>query len=239
MDGANRTEPARDALYDALCEELRFLGRVQQMRAGQIILAAGAESREVYLVLSGRVHVTLFAASGREVSIRDIGQGDIFGELAAIDGGSRAATVIAATDGSLAVVPADAFLQAATGSPDAALPMLRRLARQVRTLTDKIFELSALPARGRLHCELLRLAGTAVRSGEDIIIEPAPTHAELAARIGSQREVVTREFSYLAELDIVRQDRRRLTFTNLTGLVRELRRSSGETERVDAARAPN
>ena len=227
------------ALPESAEQELRSVARPIGMRAGQLLLATGAESTEVYLILSGRVHVTLFASTGREVSIRDIGAGELFGELAAIDGGSRSATIVAATTGQLAIIPARSFRQILARNPEFALWLLQRFAAQIRVLTDRIFELSALPVRGRLQCELLRLAGGAVQRGEEIIIEPAPTHAEFAARIGSQREVVTREFSYLAELDIVRQDRRKLTLVNLHRLVDELRRSSGDAPGFESLRAPH
>jgi CRP-like cAMP-binding protein len=198
------------------------------MRAGQLIIAAGSESTEAYLVLSGQVHVTLFAPSGREVSIRNIGTGELFGELAAIDGGMRSATVVAASEGQLAIVSAADFRRVIADIPEFSLWLMRRLAAQIRSLTERIFELSALPVRGRLQCELLRLAGSGKRSGDAIVIQPAPTHAELAARIGSQREVVTREFAYLTDLNIIQQDRRKLMLVDLNGLVGELRRSTGE-----------
>lgn len=235
MAGEGSTNDGPAGLPQAAADQLRAKARTFAMRAGQLVLATGAESTEVYLILQGRVHVTLFAPSGREVSIRDIGAGELFGELAAIDGGSRSATVVAASDGQLAIVSANNFRQIIADNPDFSLWLLRRFAAQIRALTDRIFELSALPVRGRLQCELLRLAGGARQAGKEIIIEPAPTHAEFAARIGSQREVVTREFSYLAERNIIRQDRRRLTLVDLHRLVGELRQSSGESGPPDGA----
>lgn len=224
---AEEAGTSKTALPESAERELRSAARRIGMRPGQLLLATGAESTEVYLILSGRVNVTLFAPSGREVSIRDIGAGELFGELAAIDGGSRSATIVAATAGQLAIIPANRFRQILEGNFEFTLWLLRRFAAQIRELTDRIFELSALPVRGRLQSELLRLAGGGIQQGEEIIIEPAPTHAEFAARIGSQREAVTREFSYLAGRDIVRQDRRKLTLVNLHLLVDELRRANG------------
>jgi CRP-like cAMP-binding protein len=208
------------------------------MRAGQLLISAGAESNDVYFVVSGRVVVTLFAPTGREVSIRDIGKGAVFGELAAIDGGSRSATIVAASAGQLAIVPAQAFRQLLARNSEFSLWLLQHFAAQIRAMTDRIFELSSLPVRGRLQCELLRLAGGAVQLGDEIIIEPAPTHAELAARIGSQRESVSRELSYLSDLNILRQGRRKLTLVSLHRLVDELRFASGEQPGGQAKGSP-
>jgi CRP-like cAMP-binding protein len=83
----------------------------------------------------------------------------------------------------------------------------------VRGLTDRVFEMSALNVRARLHCELLRLARSRA-DGNDA----APTHAELANRIGTHREAVTRELAVLAEHNIIRIGRKRLEFLDVPGL---------------------
>jgi CRP/FNR family transcriptional regulator, cyclic AMP receptor protein len=226
-----------DRLPAHLAVSLRSRANQIAVRAGQLILSAGATSTESYFILSGKVHVTLFAPSGREVSIRDIGEGQLFGEMAAIDGGARSATVVAATPGRLAALPASMFRTMLAESPELSLWLIQRLVAQIRDLTERVFELSALPARGRLHCELLRVAATGEQLGEAIIIRPAPTHAAIAARIGSQREAVTREFSYLSDVGILKQERRQLTLLNLHRLVGELRRSNGERTSLVAASA--
>ena len=193
-----------------------------QVRAGQVILSSGGETRELYLVLEGSVRIALFASSGREVAIREMGAGELFGELAAIDGLARSATVVASSDGKLAVISTAAFFAAIEQHPQMALWLLRRFARMVRASTGKIFELGALPVRNRLHCELLRLAEDGETSTEGIVIAPAPTHADFAARIGSHREMVTREFGHLAESGILRQNGRRLVLLNLERLMEEI-----------------
>ena len=202
--------------------------RTVRVIAGQVILASGGESRELYLVLEGSVRVALFASSGRELSIREMGAGELFGELAAIDGLARSATVVATTNGTLAVMPGAVFLHAIEQNPKMALWLLRRLARIIRDSTEKIFELGALPVRNRLHCELLRLAETGAVSAEGVVIAPAPTHADFAARIGSHREMVTREFGTLSERGALRQSGRRLVLLDLAQLMQEIQRGGGD-----------
>ena len=202
--------------------------RVIRIDAGQVILTSGGESRELYLVLEGSVRVALFASSGREVSIIEMGAGELFGELAAIDGRARSATVVAATGGRLAVIPVAVFFSAIEQNPGMALWLLRRFARIIRASTEKIFELSALPARNRLHCELLRLAEDGEHSAAGVVIAPAPTHADFAARIGSHREMVTREFGALTERGLLRQNGRRLVLLDLQQLMQEIQRGGGD-----------
>ena len=215
----------RPELLDALDPGDRdtLLARARTIRArkGQMVLSAGEPSREVFVVETGRLQVLLYAANGREISLRDLVSGQLFGELAAIDGEARSASIIAATDARLLAIPDDVFRSVVTASPGAAGWMMRRLTAQVRSLTNRVFEMSSLHVQARLHCELLRLArscGTA-----DAVVDPAPTHAELASRIGTHREAVTRELSALSRRKIVRSSRRRLEFLDIGRLEDELR----------------
>jgi CRP/FNR family transcriptional regulator, cyclic AMP receptor protein len=200
---------------------LMVRARTIRARKGQMVLGAGETSREVFVVQEGRLQVLLYAANGREISLRDLRIGQLFGELAAIDGEARSASIIAVTDARLIAIPDDVFRSVIASSAKAAEWMLRRLTAQVRSLTNRVFELSALHVQARLHCELLRLART--HGNADAVVDPAPTHAELASRIGTHREAVTRELSALARQNIVRSRRRRLEFLDIEKLEDELR----------------
>ena len=221
----------RSSWLQALSSECRAKllasSRVVRVRRGQTLVARGEGSTQVFLVLEGRLHVVLYSMNGREVSLRDLATGDMFGELAAIDGEDRCANIVAASDARLMTFARTDFLSAIHSSPEAADWMFGRLARQVRALTEKIFELSALNIAGRLHSELLRLGRSATGSGR-LEIVPAPSHAELANRIGATREAVTREMKVLSERKIIRNKRRRLEFLDLA----ELQKSSREIRPV-------
>jgi CRP-like cAMP-binding protein len=210
-----------------LLKRLTARGRAVAVNSGQVVIASGALDRDVFLIREGTMRTALFASSGREVVIRDIPTGELFGELAAFDGRPRASTVVAATDAQLIAIAHEDFLAAMREGGDAALWMMQRFSGMIRMLTEKIFELSALPVRSRLHCELLRLAEEGVRTEEGIVLSPAPTHADLAARVGSHREMVTREFGYMTELGVLRQSGRKLVLLNLHLLMREIQRVAG------------
>ncbi len=199
--------------------------KTTRVRRGQNLLARGERSSQVYVLVEGRLHVVLYSTSGREVSLRDLTEGDIFGELAAIDGEERCANIVAASDARLLTFTRADFRSAIHSSPEAADWLLQRLAGQVRRLTEKVFELSVLNTTARLHSELLRLGRSASASGR-LEIFPAPTHAELANRIGTTREVVTREMRVLSERRIIRNRSRRLEFLNLAELQEFVERSS-------------
>jgi len=209
-----------DILGSAKRQELLSQARVVRAQKGQTVSARGEASWDVHVVQEGRLEVVLYAADGREVSLRILRPGQLFGELGAIDDAVRSTSIVATTDSRLLAIPQQAFRTALSRSPEANDWMLRRLTSQIRSLTDRVFELSALNVQARLHCELIRLARS-----PDAADSIAPTHAELANRIGTHREAVTRELNALAARNIIRGGRRRLEFLDLDGLEREVRSS--------------
>ena len=207
-----------DAMDLQARRELLAKARILRAAKGQTILAKGEASTDVFIVQEGRLQAVLYAADGREVSLRELSEGQLVGELSAMDGETRSVVIVAATTVRLLAVSQETFQQTLRKSPAAANWLLRRLTRQIRSLTDRVFELSALNVQTRLHCELIRLAKS--KGGE---IDPAPTHAELANRIGSHREAVTRELNALEARKVLRSGRRRLAFLDLDRLEREVR----------------
>jgi CRP-like cAMP-binding protein len=102
------------------------------------------------------------------------------------------------TESLVACVSAEVFWEILRAYPDAAALVMKQLARSVRALTERVFEFSALAVRNRVHAELLRLAHHHMVSENAALIRPAPTHADLASRISTHREAVTRELNKLS-----------------------------------------
>lgn len=207
---------------DACPVELRpaYMSRARLVKAprGQIIITEGSTTTDVYLVCEGRVQISLFSRHGREVILRDMGVGQVFGELAAIDLQPRSSNVTAIEDSLLAHMDREAFVEFLGVVPQAGLWMSRLLAARIRDLTDRAFELATQPVAGRVHRELLRLIGEAGAADDRALIQPMPTHADFAARIGTHREAVTRELNLLASEGILRQTRRRVEILSVARL---------------------
>ena len=102
--------------------------------------------------------------------------------------------------------------------PQLAWALLKHLSAQVRRLTERVFEFSTLLVRDRLIHELLRLAEAAGGPEGRAEIRPAPTHFELAHRISSHREMVSREMSALAKAGLVEKREGALIFSDLDQL---------------------
>jgi CRP/FNR family transcriptional regulator, cyclic AMP receptor protein len=184
---------------ETLAAQLRW----KRYAAHQQIIGHMEDSTDVFLVIEGSVRVIVYSASGKEVTFRDIPAGEYFGELAAIDGLPRSATVIALADSLLAVMSAETFWSILRRYPDFAAALVKRLAGSIRGLTARVFEFSTLAVRNRVQAELLRLAREHMVDDRSAVIRPAPTHAEIASRISTHREAVTRELNRLSHQGLV------------------------------------
>jgi len=179
------------------------------------------KTTDVFFVLSGTVRFSSYAPTGREVIYDDVSAGRIFGEFSAIDGKPRSATCLAVSDCTLARMTAAKFHDLLVANGAIAWRLVELLVAKIRPMSERVFEVSALSVRERVRRELLRLAETGSTSRDGIVIHPAPTHYEIAARIGSHREAVTREFNRLEAENIVEVKRREIRIVDI-GQLRSL-----------------
>jgi len=180
------------------------------------ILSEREESTDVFFILSGRVQVQRYSENGRELIYSIIGAGEIFGEFSAIDGRPRSASVVAIEDTLVCRMTSTEFLSLLSSNFDVALQLMRLLSAKLRVLTNRQLELATSSSRDRLLGELARLAKSGVERGASITIRPAPTHYEIAARVGSQREAVTKELNRLEELGYLRVGRKHIVILDAT-----------------------
>jgi CRP/FNR family cyclic AMP-dependent transcriptional regulator len=170
---------------------------------GSAIVGYQDTSRDVCFIVRGHVRVVIYSSSGKAVTFREMKAGEMFGELAAIDGQARSASVEAIDACLIALMTPDVFWELVTSEPSFARAVLLHLNGLVRSLSARIFEFSTLAVQNRIHAELLRLAGEGVASGGVVVIAHPPTHSEIASRISTHREAVTRELGRLSKLGII------------------------------------
>ncbi len=216
LQGSGNGTPAPDLMPAALREAFVARAQSQRVRKGQVIISEGSDTKDVYLVRAGLFRVYLYSRQGREVILRDVGEGQLAGEMAAIEGLPRSCSVMAIGDGEVSRMSGDQFLDFLSSVPDAGLWMIRQLSDRIRDLTTRSFDLVTLPVGSRVQRELLRLAGEQADDGTDRCLLPdVPTHAEIAARVGTHREAVTREMSLLAKAGIIRKIGRDIEIVSL------------------------
>ena len=189
--------------------------------AGQSLLDFEDESRDVFFVLAGSVRVVVRTPGGRELILDDLGPGRYFGEMSAIDGAPRSASVTALHTTRICRVTADGLLALLADAPELSLALLRELVARVRSGNARLFELAALDTRHRVHAELLRLAGPPGPGGERVI-SPPPMQQVIANRIGAAREAVSREVARLLREGLLARRRGALVLCDPAALERAL-----------------
>ena len=169
-------------------------------RAGRRILLHLDESEDVYFILSGRVRTNLIADSGRQVTYQLLGAGEMFGELSAIDGLPRSASVYAEETSRLAKLTGAQFRSLVRRHPELALRSMERIASLARWLAQKLFEVHTYNVRGRIYIELLRL-----HEGDDsgTLSGVAVADRDMASRVGTTRENVNRIYAELRKEGLI------------------------------------
>jgi len=200
----------------------------RRYEAGESILAYLDQSDAVFFVAEGEVYVTIYSATGKAVSFRNLGRGSIFGEYAAIDGAPRSASVEARTTCLIASMGAPAFRKLLQTESAVSQALIKDLVRNIRTLTKRVYEFSTLAVNNRIQGELLRLASLAPRIGKSARVTPAPTHSEIASRVSTHREAVTRELNRLSRIGILERQDKTLIIRDLDRLAAMLHEMTGE-----------
>jgi len=210
-------------------ERLDRLAQCCQWRslpAGTPVLLRSERKTDVHFLVSGALRVTSYAANGRQVTFRDPQEGEHFGDISAIDGQPRSADVVTLKPSVVASLDREEVLALLRDEAVVAERVMRGLAALVRQLSDRVIDLSTLGVQNRVHAELLRLARLAGVVDNRSRLEPVPTHAELANRIGTNREQVTRELNALRRDGLLAKEGKALLVPDvarLAALVAEVR----------------
>jgi CRP-like cAMP-binding protein len=200
----------------------------RKYEAGEAIVDHLDSSSEVYFITDGEARANIYSALGKAVTFTDLGPGDLFGEIAAIDGGQRSASIEARTRCVVASMPAAVFREVLQAEPGVAQALLKRLVVRIRALTTRIYEFSALAVKNRIQAEILRLALLSSTGRNSVAIDAAPTHSEIASRVSTHREAVTRELNRLSRLGVVEQKGRSLVVKDIQRLEELVHEVTGE-----------
>src|SRR5271157_816857 len=214
-------------IFSSLSEpEFAFLtARVVQRNfsAGELIFGEGDPCVGLYVVEAGNVRIFKSSAGGREQVLSIDGPGGSIAELPVFDGGSYPASAQAITDCSLLFFSKKDFQSLCLQHPQVALKVLREVGGRLRKLVGIIEELSFTTVRHRLAAMLVRLAKSdGERKGIGVTITLPANNNELAAQIGTVRELVSRNLSRLQAEGFIQMDGRIVVIPNLGKLEAEL-----------------
>ncbi len=175
-------------------------------QAGSWLVDQSANDRDVYFIMSGHLRAVDNQAR-QELIFSDMLAGSIFGEMSAFDGAPRAASVFAVTDSLVAKMPAAVFVETMFTHRPLGEAVVLTLSQRLRAMSRRVGELGALDVRSRVHAELLRLARPDHCDPKRAIIVTPPNQSELAARINTSRETVSRELNAMERAGLIERRR--------------------------------
>lgn len=184
-------------LDEAVVDRVAALAVVRRARAGDVLFLKGDEGDALYSVVSGQVRISTGGPGGRTVILNIMGPGDIFGEIALLDGMPRTADAIAIAPTELIMIARHEFIALLEQEPSLAIHLLKLVCGRVRQTTEQVEDSALLPVPGRLAKRLLTMAdldGKAVSDGVRVRLQPS--QSELGQMLGITRVCVNRHLQH-------------------------------------------
>jgi CRP/FNR family cyclic AMP-dependent transcriptional regulator len=207
----------KSALFGSLADTDRAAIAVRMRRVDfepdQMIFSRGDPGREIYLVLEGRIRLSILSSDGRELSFAHAGPGNIFGEIATLDGGERTAGATAISRVQAMALPQRAMMELIENNPKVGLAAIRFLCTRLRE-TDQRLEAIALH---RIEVRLARLMLSALKlqspgaAGKDVALDLGMSQGELALLIGASRPKVNIALTMLQDMGAITRAGSKLT----------------------------
>lgn len=167
---------------------------------GACVIRSSEESATLFFLMSGKLRVEISNREGKELSIALLKAGEFFGEMSLLTGSSRTADVVAVTDCVLLALSRDDFFNHIRRHQGLLLHMLRTMAERLYATSARLADFALLDVQSRLIKTLTALSRPGGDAERDVrVIEERTTHKELAAMVGTSREVVSRILSSLVE----------------------------------------
>jgi CRP/FNR family transcriptional regulator len=221
-EGVLRRTPLFASLTEGELQALCARTSRKKFQRGEQLFAEGDPCSGLYLVAAGKIRIFKLSSTGREQILAVEGPGSSFAELPVFDGGNYPAAASALEDTEVLFISRKDFQNFCREHPDVALKVIAVVGSRLRRLVGIIEELSFTTVRQRLIALLIRLAeASAVRSAKDIQIELPKSHQDLAAELGTVRELVSRNLGRLQAEGFLEVEGRKIVVKDLAGLRQE------------------
>jgi CRP-like cAMP-binding protein len=201
----------------ALAERLRR----RTFRRGEVIFHRGDPGGSLHVIRTGRVKIHLPSEEGDETVLALLGPGSCFGEIAALDGGPRSATVTAAEAVETYALHREDLLSFVQAEPEVALALLATLAAKLRRTNEWLEDTYFLDLDQRMARRLLELAEQQGRhTPEGIVVEFPLTQSDLAGMLGATRVTVNRQLGIYQDAGLLRLGKGTFTIADEAGMRR-------------------
>ena len=206
-----RTVPIFAELSDPDIASLSKLATRRRYPKDTVVFFENEEGDFFFMILEGRIKVTILGDDGREVILSILGPGDFFGEMALLDNEPRSATAIAIEETELLSLHRTDFQTVMADNKSITTALIRSLTGRLRRANHQISTLALLDVYGRVArviAEMARDEGRRLRDGR--IAFRRATHQEIANRIGTTRETVTRMLKDLERQGLIHVEGREM-----------------------------
>lgn len=187
---------------------------------GQYLWYQGDEGDRLMVVASGRLKVVLNSEQGDEVVLATVGQHEVIGELAVLDGSPRSASVVAARTTTVVMLTRPTVLGLMAREPAVLDAVLRTLGQLVRRLTEQTGDLIFLDLGGRLAKLLLRMGASQADGSGPVVLDLGLSQSDLAAMVGASRPAVNKVLQRLASRGMISVDGQVIVLRDLAALRR-------------------
>jgi CRP-like cAMP-binding protein len=198
--------------------DLVRLGNRRVYRKGSVIFSEGDRSEWVAYLVKGSVKASCFSADGRETVMNVVGAGELLGDLSAIDGEPRSASVVAMETSEAVVVQGPDFTRFLEEHPAATVALLRTVTHRLRLSDRRRAEFGSLDVVSRLARLIVELSDLYGVGDGDIGV--ALTQEELAGWTGASREAVVKALRQLRDRGWIETARRRIRIIDRDALQR-------------------
>lgn len=195
-----------NTLPDNLRGQLEGIGRVQIASAGERLLFQGEPAAHIGFILSGRAKAVSFSDDGTETWLGRFEAGEFFGHIAFLTQSDVRFEVSAESDMRLRLIPIANIKSLLETAPELGEVFARDLAGRLDTMMSRLVEALTLSAKGRVCAELVRLSSPMGIMPNMSVIRPNPVFVDMALRINSTRETVSRAISELQKQGIIKRE---------------------------------
>jgi CRP-like cAMP-binding protein len=189
-------------------------GHRQTVETGQIIYHQGEPVDTVALITIGEAAGFSYSENGDETWVCQFREGQLVGTLAALSSDVLIYEIQALTDVTLIRIPLSDFNHRLETDPQFSRFVIDDLAARLNVSQCDLVKMHTLSVKGRICSELLHMAETVGVDLDHMVIRPSPVFVDLARRLNSTRETVSRTISNLREIGIIKREPGALIITS-------------------------
>jgi CRP/FNR family cyclic AMP-dependent transcriptional regulator len=219
-----RKHPFFSDLDPEALDQLCRYAKHATLKRGATLFSKGDPGNSLYAVISGTVKMSISSADGRSAILNIIGPGEIFGDIALLDGRTRSADAIANSNCEVFVIDRREFIPFVKSQPALAMKFIELLCTRLRQTSDQVEQIILQNLPGRLASALIRLSEKSAAGGRAIAI----TQQEISEMVGMTRESINKQLRAWAARNWVRLEHGAIVVLDVAALRELIEAGSGD-----------